>query len=252
MLENIWSKLIKWITQTKIYPIYNKFIWKPEKNSLEEFIYNYAKNTPEFTVVQIGANDGYHNDPLYRIIRTFKWKGILVEPQAVVFERLKKTYRKLNGLKFENAAISNIKTKIPFYKISFSDARWATGLASFDKNHLLDHIKKGYVKKWGTREGVIFPEKEEDYITQVYVDTISFDELITKHNVEQVDGIFMDCEGFDEEVLRSIDIEKYNPKLIFFEYFHFEEQNYLTLVSELKELGYTVIKDDMDTLAYKA
>tara|TARA_R110000868_G_scaffold408928_2_gene693247 strand:- start:2781 stop:3539 length:759 start_codon:yes stop_codon:yes gene_type:complete len=252
MLDNIWSKFVKVLTRTWFYKIYNQWFWKAEAGSLEEIIHGYAKKRKGLTFVQIGANDGYHNDPLYRFVRSYDWKGILVEPQVNVFERLKNNYSDVKGLSFENAAISSNKSTIPFYKIAFSDARWATGLGSFDKNHIVQHIEKGYVDKWATREGVVIPESVDDYITSVTVETVSFDELIEKHPIKKVEGIFMDCEGFDEEVLRSIDLKKYDPSLIFFEHLHFKEDDYNQLISELEEMGYKVQKDSMDTLAYKS
>ena len=251
MLDTPWSLFVKLITRTRLYKFYNKYFWKPEPGSLEEIIYKFAKTNNPFTIIQIGANDGYHNDPLYRFIRSFDWRGVLVEPQINVFSRLKSNYANVSNLKFENAAISNLKTSIPFFKISFSDARWATGLGSFDKQHIIHHIEKGYVDKWAKREGVQIPAKQEDYITSVEVNTISFDALIVKHNIDRVDGIFMDCEEFDEEVLRSIEIKKYDPRIIFFEHLHFQDKDYAKLVEELKDLGYTVERDTMDTIAYK-
>ena len=38
--------------------------------------------------IQVGANDGVYGDPLRSYVRRFGWKGILVEPQQDVFERL--------------------------------------------------------------------------------------------------------------------------------------------------------------------
>lgn len=177
--------------------------------------------------------------------------GVLVEPQVHVFQKLKSNYADVEGLYFENAAISSEDLNLPFYSISFSNARWATGLSSFDKNHILQHIEKGYVQKWATREGVETPENIADWIHSTNVKSINFDNLIKKHSVENVDAIFLDCGGFDEKILCSIDIDKYSPCLIFFEYFHFTDENLKALNDRLRQKGYSIIKDSMDVLAYK-
>lgn len=57
--------------------------------------------------VQVGANDGVFVDPLRQYILTRGWSGILVEPQADVFERLKENYADCaDRLIFENVAVS--------------------------------------------------------------------------------------------------------------------------------------------------
>ncbi|MFA5669673.1 MAG: FkbM family methyltransferase [Balneolaceae bacterium] len=251
MLESLWGKLTKYLSTTWIYILYNKWFWKPKKGSLEEVIHRYTLNKKAVSFVQIGANDGYHNDPLYRFIRAFNWRGVLVEPQVHVFERLKGNHAGVEGLYFENAAISSDDLNLPFYSISFSNARWATGLSSFDKNHILQHIEKGYVQKWAAREGVETPENIDDWIHSTNVKSINFDSLIKKHSIENVDAIFLDCEGFDEKILCSIDIDKYSPCLIFFEYFHFTDESLIKLNNEFRKKGYSIIKDHMDVLAYK-
>ena len=251
MLETLWGSYTKYLSTTWLYLLYNHWFWKPKEGSLEEIIYRYSKTNKNVSFVQIGANDGYHNDPLYRFIRAFNWRGILVEPQVHVFEKLKKNYAGVEGLYFENAAISSEDLNLPFYSISFSKARWAAGLSSFDKNHILQHIEKGYVQKWAKREGVETPKNIEDWICSSNVTSINFDNLIKKHSLENVDAIFLDCEGFDEKILKSIDLDKYSPCLIFFEHFHFTDENLENLNNEFRQKGYSIKKDHMDVLAYK-
>ena len=251
MLETLWGKFTQYLSTTWLYVLYNKWLWKPKEGSLEEIIYRYSQAKQKVSFVQIGANDGYHNDPLYRFIRAFNWRGILVEPQVNVFERLKNNYANIDGLHFENAAVSSESLSLPFYSIAFSKARWATGLSSFDKNHILQHIEKGYVQKWAAREGIELPESIDDYICCIDVDSINFDNLITKYSLNNVDAIFLDCEGFDEKILCSIDLEKYSPCLIFFEHFHFSDESLNKLNNELRQKGYSIKKDSMDVLAYR-
>lgn len=251
MLDNLRERLIKAFTRTILYKVYIRWIWSPKDGTIDNVLNQTAKKNPEFTFVQIGANDGYHNDPLYRFVKSYRWGGILVEPQVHVFERLKKNYQGHSYLKFENAAIAPEKGQIPFYMLAVSDARWATGMSSFDKGHIEEHIDKGYVAKWAKREGVELPEDRNEFIKCVDVETMNFDDLIKKHGVNHVDGVILDCEGFDSMVLSTIDIKKYNPSLILFEHLHFTEEDYNALTNELDELGYQLLKDDMDTVAYK-
>lgn len=252
MLNNFWAQFVKLLTNTIFYVWYIRWFWNPDNGSIDEILNRAAKRNPDFTFVQIGANDGYHNDPLYRFIRAYNWNGIMVEPQVHVFERLKNNHKGNCALKFENAAICTEKGIIPFYGLAVSKARWATGMSSFDKTHIEEHIDKGFVAKWAKREGINLPENREDYIKCVEVETMNFDDLIEKHGLNNVDGIILDCEGFDSLVLSTVDIPKYNPSIILFEHLHFKDEDYQDLTNRLTELGYELRSDEMDTIAFKA
>src|ERR1700722_3021383 len=57
------------------------------------------------TFIEVGANDGRFGDPLRQYILKYQWKGVLVEPQPDIFERLKANYAGLNNrISFENVA----------------------------------------------------------------------------------------------------------------------------------------------------
>ncbi len=251
MLNNNWERFIQLLTKTILYVWYIRWFWDPDKGSIDEILNRAAKRNSEFTFVQIGANDGYHNDPLYRFIRSYDWNGIMVEPQVHVFERLKNNHIGNDALRFENAAISAEKGVIPFYMLAVSTARWATGMSSFDRKHIEEHIDKGFVKKWATREGITLPENRDDYIKCVEVNTMNFDDLIDKYRPSNVDGIILDCEGFDSMVLSTVDIPKYNPSIILFEHLHFKDEDYQDLTNRLTGFGYELRSDEMDTIAFK-
>src|SRR5436190_4439800 len=63
------------------------------------------KKTDQLSFVQIGAHDGLHADPVRPFITRFHWKGVLVEPQPKIFQRLVKNYSAEKQLIFENAAV---------------------------------------------------------------------------------------------------------------------------------------------------
>ena len=55
---------------------------------------------------------------LREFILKYHWKGVLIEPQPDVFERLKANYAGLNdALSFENVAISRDPAPIPMYRL---------------------------------------------------------------------------------------------------------------------------------------
>src|SRR5258708_30314549 len=61
----------------------------------------------DFLFVQIGVNNGLTDDPLRQFVTKYHWRGVLMEPQPHVFQRLLKNYEQEKQLAFENAAIAD-------------------------------------------------------------------------------------------------------------------------------------------------
>jgi hypothetical protein len=80
--------------------------------------YIFDKNDPsEFTFIQIGAFDGVECDPIRKYLIRFDWKGIMLEPQPVPFEKLKNRYIDRPRLTILNAALSEENGKKELYTL---------------------------------------------------------------------------------------------------------------------------------------
>src|SRR5690349_14899041 len=73
---------------------------------------------PDFFFVNIGANNGVDNDPIYPFIRRYGWRGIVVEPVAYIFAELCRNYREFAGIVFEHAAITPTPEATWFFHIA--------------------------------------------------------------------------------------------------------------------------------------
>src|SRR5262245_2272082 len=71
---------------------------------------------PDWFFVNIGANDGVSNDPVYPFLREYGWRGIAVEPLTPRFEELQRNYAPFPGVALERAAIA--PQPRPFYYLS--------------------------------------------------------------------------------------------------------------------------------------
>jgi hypothetical protein len=61
-----------------------------------------------------------------------------------------------------------------------------------------------------------------------------------------------DCEGYDQEILRSFDFERFSPTLINFESVHFSDAVREEIEGVLTARGYRIFRDGLwDTCAYK-
>jgi len=189
-------------------------------------------NRPFF--VQIGSNDGVSGDPIHGyIMREREGTGILVEPFASAFRKLKMNYRKRNDLIFENVAISDSDDKRKFYTIGQAD---------------------GKIKKVAERLGSFFPEivKKRGVleVRRKGVPCMAFQTLIKKHRVQKIDLLHMDTEGYDYHIIKSMKFDRIKPKIILYEDKHMTDLQRKFCEKLLQEQGYNLVRGRNDTLAY--
>lgn len=241
-----------WLLSNNFWVVswFYRYIWKPKSDSFGEVLENFAKSHPTVFFVQVGGNDGFQNDPLYKFVKKNRWKGIVLEPQNKAFENLTKLYKKDPVIPV-NKALSDNDEPQKLYKVAFCEDRWATGLSSFIRSHLEARVKDGYIDNKCREKGIQPPADKADYIKAVEVACTSFSSLFSKHNVSQVDLLHIDTEGFDYEVIRLFDFDRFAPKLIAFEHIHLTDSDKKECMQYLKNIGYNLTVQDMDIIAQK-
>ena len=179
--------------------------------------------------VQVGANDGVFVDPLRHYILTRGWRGVLVEPQTEMFERLKANYAECSDrLVFENIAISsggNLTLYLPPVQLddSVSSSAYAYSVVSSDASVLAKQI--------GMRES---------QLRSVEVQSITLDSLFSRHNITDLDLLQIDAEGYDWEVLQTMNLDKVSPTMIQIETGHLHRRTLTEMAAYLNEEGYLI------------
>ncbi|WP_232825728.1 FkbM family methyltransferase [Algoriphagus litoralis] len=230
---------------------YYRNLYKPKPGSLSEFLSEYSfSKKGNFTVIQIGANDGITNDPIHKFIKRDRWKGVLLEPQKAVFDQfLKKIYAKNTELNLICAAIGSEDGSQKLFKIGFSEMRWATGLASFSKEKVEELFENGVVEKNCSKFGIPVPTDPEKRISYEEVPVISPKTILLKYNIQRIDLLQIDAEGFDLEVIRIFDVPTNQIKAIIFENVNHARQELESSYQMLKSNGYRLKEFGRDTLA---
>jgi FkbM family methyltransferase len=200
----------------------------------------FASIREEAFFVQIGANDGEQQDPLRDLILRHRWAGIMVEPVPYVFERLRKNYSHLTRIKLENVAVGAEDGTVPFYHLAYTDDAGRPGLPSwFDA---LGSLNKDVV----TAHKTFIPDID-DRLVETMVPSLTFDSLCRRHDVEAIDLLLTDTEGYDYEILRRIDFDRIRPKLIIYESWHLDEDDRKACAAHLSKFGYETIEYGLDT-----
>lgn len=203
--------------------------------SCESVIETYAKKVSDFFFIQIGAHDGIKWDPIHEFVEKYRWKGILVEPLEKEFSRLRQTYMSHEGLVFENVAISNKNERRKIYKLKEDKIEhdWQRGIATLvpDKHKDMSAMR------------------QDDLVVEV-VECITFNTLISKHGVKHIDLLQIDTEGYDYDIIRSVDFDRIVPQMIWYEHNHLEQQEKEQCVELLRNKGYVTISDGLNTIAF--
>jgi FkbM family methyltransferase len=169
-------------------------------------------NTPYAMVVQIGSNDGLVGDPIFELMKMNpQWRGLFVEPVPYIFKRLLHNYGSAERFRFENCIIGS-DGHCPFYVV---DERagielqglppWWEELNSLRKEHILNSP---------------LGKTLEPYIIELKLRSLSLDSLFKKHHVKHLDVLHIDAEGADWMILQQLNLQKYLPLVIVFEYKH--------------------------------
>lgn len=164
-------------------------------------------NRAPFNFIQIGANDGGRFDPYRKHIEKYHLSGVLVEPNPVVFNKLVNNYKEQSQLRFENSAIGSTVGETTLYILR--DPMGETDDLSVFASLSEEDIKKS--KKWLKRELII---------DSIKVPMITFAGLLEKHQIKNVSLLAIDTEGFDYEILKTIDFATTHPSIIEYEHSH--------------------------------
>ena len=231
---------------------YYKNLYRPRKRSLAAFIDCYGRLKSNVTFLQVGANDGFFHDPLYKFIRRYGWKGVLLEPQQDVFIRyLQRLYKGVDGVTPVNAALDHADGYRPVYKIAFSNSRWATGLTTFSYDTIRAAIDSGHVERSARRHGESLPSDREAYVTEQQVKCISPETLIRTYRLKPLDWVQIDAEGYDFEIIKMLDVGQLSPEVIVFEHTHLPEKEYQECRKHLVQNGYSLSRISENTIALR-
>jgi FkbM family methyltransferase len=209
-----------------------------EDDPIAERLHRFACRRDEVFFVQVGAHDAQAGDPIALYVERDGWRGVLVEPVREVFARLRKRYANRNDLAFENAAVAETDGTRTFYRLD-EKAREAYELAdqlgSLQRDVVLGHAEQ--------------VPNIDDHLEKIEVPCVSFPTLLRRHDVDRVDLLHLDTEGYDAILLRSFPWEIFQPRLVLYEHKHLDDAARQESEDLLDDLGYDLTRSRSNTLA---
>jgi FkbM family methyltransferase len=193
---------------------------------------NFPENK-EFSFLQVGANDGISFDFLYHFVTKREITGIVIEPIKEYYKELCENYKIYDSVLKVNKAVHEKLNKVIIYKIDSSKVNlypdWVKGIASFDITNL---TKFDFINK--------------DYIISEEVAAEHLMDIISDSKMKHFDYFQVDTEGYDYQVVKMFNFDKYKPKLIKAEFVNLTIQEKNKMKIKLVNNGYYVFYEGLD------
>ncbi len=181
----------------------------------------------DLSFVQVGAYDGRSEDDLTSMIDLPGVRGLLVEPQPEPFAELQRRYGDCSNVQLANVAIAPIEGQRNFYRPRSGPSR----LASFDQANLIRH-------------GVAL----QDIVCES-VECLPLDALLNQLQIDRLDVLQIDAEGYDLEVLATLDFDRWQPRWLRFEFLHLDPKKLATWLDHLAQRRYRFFVQQRDIVA---
>lgn len=197
-------------------------------NIFDKSLHYLGKNQKEVFVMNIGAMDGVLFDEMFGYTNMYNFNGLYVEPIPYLFERLKNNIK--IGL-FENSAISEYNGEIEMMTIKrdaidnklVHDCFYGMSAVYPPKNGLGSEFDKPTVEKYGEI---------------VKVNCITYETLLEKHNVKNIDVIKIDAEGHDYKIFKQINLKNNNLKVIRIEWINLTQEEQNLIIDTFNKSGF--------------
>lgn len=215
--------------------------WQSNLNLFRLFCTELSQSISNPVFVKVGANDGVTGDPCSDILMTdVRWKGLLIEPVPYCFARLKANFNDSTRFALEQVAVGPRASRATFYYVGeeakkvLSDLpSWFDQLGSFDRQHILKHL-----------DGILEP-----FIKEMEVEVLPLSEILQRNHIQDCHLLHIDTEGYDYQVLKTLDFSATRPLAIFIEHTHLSELENKELRQLLHKHSYQVRDCERDYFA---
>jgi FkbM family methyltransferase len=171
------------------------------QNNEDQIVAQYfqGKDTTNFTLLDIGANDGKTFSNSLHLIEN-GWNGVLFEPSPKAFALLQELHKDNEKVECLNYGLALFNGEKRFYE--------SGGYKNGEDVCLYSSLDEEETKKWG--DDVKFKEISADFITWS-------DFRATRKN-QNYEFISIDAEGMDWIILNMIDLNEVNCQCLCVEY----------------------------------
>jgi FkbM family methyltransferase len=187
--------ILRGLLRHKIWKCENFFCWNENyfsQSGQDKIIKNhFFRDYKNGFFIEIGAFDGLEGSNCFHFEKFLDWKGIAIEASPTQFDKLKKNRK----CKLINKAISTVVEEVEFIDIVEGFTQMS-GINNIKYNSNFNRTKKNKKTKFN---------KE-------ILKTSTFDEIVSENFT--IDYLSIDIEGSEFELIKTVNFEKYDIKVI--------------------------------------
>jgi len=181
------------------------------------------------STVQIGANDGSHNDSVTPLIRKFGLRAVLVEPQPGAAASLRALHADNPAVSVAEVAVAEQVGVLRMWRAANAAQRGKSkpdAWTSADRSHVERHLQ---ISGLG---GTVEPFD---------VRAMPLAQILDEHALPEPEMVFIDTEGMDRVILDQFELRTNGPLFIQFEANNLHSSDLNHCHSKLKERGYRFV-----------
>lgn len=182
----------------------------PSEDGEDIILYNFFGRKDSGFYIEIGAYNGVELSNTY-FFESVGWNGILIEPDPGLFQKCL--------LSRPNSNVLNVAASDRPGTINFTLAKGAEWLSFNGDNE--------------SRENRIIAQGGS--LERIQVPCLTLNEIL-QNSDQEIDFVSLDVEGYELNVLRGFDIDRFRPRVFVIEQGEFDDQSPVSLM--LKKHGY--------------
>lgn len=156
--------------------------------------------------IEAGANDGITQSNTLYYEEYLNWNGLLIEAIPALADRCRKNRPKCI---VENCALVAFDYPKETIEVNYCNLMSCVEGAFHDEMIVTKHLESG--KKF---------LKNNESISKIHVKARTLTNILDSNNINHIDFLSLDVEGYEIEVLRGIDFGRHAPKYILIEVRH--------------------------------
>jgi FkbM family methyltransferase len=186
--------ILKKILPTKFKTFLKKFRKFNSINNLDKKLLKYL-NFKEGFYIECGANDGVNQSNTWYFEKVLNWRGVLIEPNKTSFKNLKNNRSSKNI--FRNVALVSEDFKNKNEEIYLSENNLESKLTN-----------------------AVSPLSQK-------VATETLNNILKELNINKINFFSLDVEGYEEEVLKGLNLDIFDIDYILIETNNFDKINFM-------------------------
>jgi FkbM family methyltransferase len=186
--------ILKKILPTKFKTFLKKFRKFNSINNLDKKLLKYLNFKNGF-YIECGANDGINQSNSWYFEKVLNWRGILIEPNKTSFKNLK-----------NNRSFKNIFKNVALVSEDFKNKNEEIYLSEKNLESKLTNIVNPLSQK---------------------VATETLNNILKEFNVNKINLFSLDVEGYEEEVLKGLNLNIFDIDYILIETNNFDKINFM-------------------------